>query len=182
MPTSTDLNQDEFHKFILIADAVGKGYERYLQRWLGSRFAWILPLASRTKGAVGEKLVSGWLVAQGCQVSRSKYSDCDRIVDGLKIEIKFSTEWETGIFKFQQLRDQDYEFVFCLGMSPNAIYAWLIPKEVAWKYSSFQHGGKKGKDTKWFSFAVNTPPSWMADYGGGLEDVSRILRQRTARS
>lgn len=56
--------------------------------WIGSPFAWILQQPSRTKGAIAEKLVAGWCATKG-------------------FEIKFSTMWKNGIYKFQQIREQN---------------------------------------------------------------------------
>ena len=31
-------------------------------------------------------------------------------------------------YKFQQLRDQNYEFAICLGISPFSAHCWVLPK------------------------------------------------------
>ena len=107
-------NRDpEFDLLASIAATLKNDYirEGVADPWLGSPFAWILSgPSSRQKGAIGEQLVAGWCAAKGLDVVRSKNSDADRIIGGRKIEIKFSTLWQTGVYKFQQLRDQDYEY------------------------------------------------------------------------
>ena len=131
------------------------------------------------QGRVGrsvEKIVAQWLTSNECKVSRPSHSGCDRVVNGINMEIKFSTRWKNGGYTFQQLRDQDYSFVFCLGISPNDVHAWLIPKAIAWDHATPQHGGKIGKDTKWLSFPADSPPAWLAAYGGSLADVLKIVR------
>jgi len=80
-------------------------------------------------GVIGEKLVAGWLAAKDCDVMRSPDAEADRIINGKRAEIKFSTLW-AGFYKFQQLRDQNYEFVICLGVSPFDAHCWAIPKSV----------------------------------------------------
>jgi len=127
--------------------------------------------------AAAERIVDSWLTANGFAVSRAKHSGCDRIVNGINIEIKFSTLWKSGGYKFQQLRDQDYESVFCLGISPAQVHAWLIPKAVAWAHAIPQHGGSVGTDTKWLGFQADSPPSWMSEYGGTLASVLEVLRK-----
>ena len=86
--------------------------------WVGSPFAWIKTRPSRQVGKIGEQLVAGWLASRGFNVSRSGDSEADRVVEEKRIEIKFSTLWKGGGYKFQQLRDQDYDLVVCLGVSP----------------------------------------------------------------
>jgi hypothetical protein len=84
--------------------------------WAGSPFAWIRTRPSRQVGKIGEQLVAGWCAAKGLDVTRSSHSEADRVIAGRRVEIKFSTLWESGVYKFQQLRDQDYEFAVCLGI------------------------------------------------------------------
>jgi len=123
-------------------------------------------------------LVAGWCAAKGFDVVRSRSSQADRIVDGHRIEIKFSTLWKNGGYKFQQIRDQDYDYAFCLGVSPFDAHAWLIPKTILRQYvigHMGQHTGAGGSDTAWLGFPPNKPFDWMAPYGGRLSDVAQLL-------
>lgn len=146
--------------------------------WLGSPFRWILSVPSRTKGAIGESLVAGWCAAKGFDVVRSRSSQADRIIHGHRIEIKFSTRWKSGGYKFQQIRDQEYDFAFCLGVAPFDAQAWLLPKEVLHQYvigHMGQHTGASGADTAWLGFTATRPFDWMAPCGGTLGDVADLL-------
>lgn len=102
--------------------------------WAGSPFEWIKGRPSRQVGAIGEKLVAGWCAAKDFDVVRSPDSDADRIIHGYRVEVKFSTLWKGGGYKFQQVRDQRYEYLFCLGVAPFDANAWLIPKAVLFDY------------------------------------------------
>ena len=147
--------------------------------WAGSPFEWIRALpSSRTKGAVGEMLVAGWCAAKGFDVIRSPDSDADRVIEGYRIEIKFSTRWASGVYKFQQIRDQNYDYCFCLGVSPFDAHAWLLSKETLHEHvigHMGQHTGAKGADTAWLSVKVADPLDWLAASGGRLADVHRLL-------
>lgn len=121
----------------------------------GQSVWWIERRPSRQVGAIGEKLVAGWLAAKDFDVVRSPDSEADRLIDGHRIEIKFSTLWKNGGYKFQQLRDQNYEFAICLGIGPFSAHCWVLPKaEIMrrWKAGDgikSQHGGARGSDTAW---------------------------------
>lgn len=124
--------------------------------------------------------MAGWCAAKGFDVVRSPNSDADRIVDGNRIEIKLSTLWANGGYKFQQIRDQEYDYAFCLGLSPFDAHAWLLPKSVLREYvigHMGQHTGATGSDTAWLGFKASQAFSWMSPYGGRLRDVERLLRE-----
>lgn len=147
--------------------------------WATSPFGWILKLPSRTKGAIGEKLVAKWAESEGFDVRRSTNSDADRIINGHRIEVKMSTLWATGGFKFQQIREQEYDFCLCLGLLPQEAKAWLLPKSVLREHvigHTPQHTGSGGSDTFWLGFPAENPPSWMLPYGVSLGDIAGQLR------
>jgi hypothetical protein len=148
--------------------------------WIGSPFEWILHQPSRSKGAIGEKLVAGWCATKGFDVVRTGDSQADRIIEGHRVEIKFSTLWKSGGYKFQQIREQNYEYCLCLGIAPFSASAWLLPKDVLRQYvigHMGQHTGAAGADTAWLGFPADQPLPWMAPYGGSLSAVGDLIRK-----
>lgn len=168
-----------------LSQALQAQYQSENREWEGSPFAWIRSRPSRQVGAIGEKLVARWLAARGFDVTRSGDSDADRIVEGKRVEIKFSTLWANGGYKFQQLRDQSYDLVICLGVSPFDAHCWVIPKDDVvrlWKVEHripSQHGGQNGADTAWIGVPVVSPPDWLKAYGGSLSDAIFALSKIT---
>jgi hypothetical protein len=164
-----------------IAEQVRQHYPApEVDAWEGSPFGWIRSAASRRRGAIGEKLVAGWASANGFAVERSPDSEADRVIRGQRIEVKFSMLWETGIYKFQQVRDQDYAHLFCLGISPFEVHAWMVPKEVLREHVigvQGQHTGASGADTAWFSVLPAHPPAWLSPWGGTLEEAKVLLEE-----
>jgi hypothetical protein len=158
--------------------------------WDGSPFAWIKKRPSRQVGKIGESLVAGWLATKGLDVARAKGSEADLIITARKIrvEVKFSTLWKTGCYKFQQLRDQDYRFAICLGISPFDAHCWAIPKTVIldrWRKGdgiSSQHRGKAGSDTAWLSVSPGEEPTWLREHGGscsaGFQAITKLTRAK----
>ncbi len=156
------------------------------EMWKDSPFAWIRSRQSRQKGAIGEKLVSLWLESHGFDVARSSDSEADRLIEGKRVEIKFSTLWDGLIYKFQQLRDQNYDFAICIGISPFDAHCWVLEKEAILRHwhedertISPQHGGRQGTDTAWFSVDPEAVPAWLNGYGGSLEDGLRRISDLT---
>lgn len=148
--------------------------------WLDSPFAWIRTRQSRQRGKIGEQLVAGWCAAKGLDVVAARGSEADRVIADRRVEIKFSTLWETGIYKFQQVRDQAYDFAICLGISPFDAHCWIISKEVLRQYvigHMGQHTGRGATDTDWLSVNPKSPPEWLQACGGGLSDAMRLFNQ-----
>ncbi len=167
-----------------INDEIRQQYSSRRQRWLGSPFEWIISLPSRTVGAVAEQIVHVFLERNGFIVKMpSKSSDYDRLVQShfsmraIRLEIKFSMLWEDGMYVFQQIRNQDYDYIFCLGISPQEAHAWLLPKQVALQNAPPQHGGKKGTDTRWLHINPREVPNWLIPYGGSLDEVLSEFRR-----
>ena len=155
--------------------------------WIGSPFAWIKTRPSRQIGVIGEKLVSGWLATKGFDVVRSPDSQADRIINGDRAEVKFSTLWKGGFYKFQQLRDQNYKFVVCLGISPFEAHCWVIPKTTImqqWGKGNgleSQHGGQAGTDTAWLTVRPGHEPAWLSARGGKLAVAANQVAAITGR-
>lgn len=152
--------------------------------WNGSPFNWIRVRASKSKGAIGEKLVAGYFACKGFDVTRSPDSQADRIIAGRRAEIKMSTLWKNGSYKFQQLRNQNYKFAVCLGIGPFDAHCWILPKEVIFKRwrtgeISSQHGGAAGNDTAWLSVSPGEVPEWLHEWGGRLSDAVRLVARIT---
>ena len=98
--------------------------------WSGSPFAWIKTRPSRQVGSIGEQLVAGWCAAKGLDVTRTGDTEADRVIAGRRVEIKFSTLWESGDYVFQQIRDQRYDIALLLGLSPFEASCWVVPKTI----------------------------------------------------
>ena len=117
----------------------------------------------------------------GLQVTRPKDSEADLVISGRRFEIKGSTLWEAGMYKFQQVRRQNYDALICLGLSPFDAHCWIISKAevlVRWDTREIQpqHGGSSGRDTAWLDINPNAPPEWLVGLGGSLSEAKRILR------
>lgn len=147
--------------------------------WAGSPFAWIRTQASRRRGRIGEQLIAGWCAAKGLDVIGSRDQESDRIINRRRVEIKFSTLWGTGVYKFQQLRHQNYEYAVCLGIAPFDAACWVLSKKILRSHvlgHTPQHAGRSGKDTFWLSVKAEEPPSWLRDCGGTLAAAYEIIR------
>lgn len=176
---NTAIKDPEVQLLAAVAATLKEDYVREgaVDPWANSPFAWIRTMSSRRIGKIGEQLVSGWCAAKGFDVTRSPDSDADRIIGGRRMEIKFSTLWESGSYTFQQIRNQNYEYAICLGLSPFDAGCWVIPKSVLLERLPHQHGGVAGTDTRWLQFSADSPPSWLSDFGGSLSAAYRTMEK-----
>jgi len=138
--------------------------------WQRSPWGWYVELPSTTRGAAGEKLAAELLVAAGFTVEPRVSVGHDLVVNGAKIEVKTSSLWSgCRYYGFSQLRDQDYDLLFLLGISPHMLHAWAVPKEVALRHAFRQHNGAAGQEVRWLKYIYpDQPPAWIAPYGGDL--------------
>ena len=131
----------------------------------------------KVKGAAAEKIIDLFFSNQGYSVSRSKDSNYDRLIQDKKIEIKFSTEWDNDLgYVFQQIRNQDYDYIVCLGVMPSDAHLWVIPKDkyiTEWENGinvKSQHGGATSSETSWFRVIMGKSDDWLKHYGGTIEE------------
>lgn len=149
--------------------------------WEGSPFAWIRTRPSRQRGKIGEQLVAGWCAAKEFNVLVTGDAEADRVINGKRVEIKFSTLWGMGGYKFQ-LRNQNYQHVICLGLAPFNAHCWVIPKSVLMDPKrrsgvTGQHAGRAGVDTAWLSVSATSPHDWLSEYGGTLAQAFQVLKR-----
>jgi hypothetical protein len=152
--------------------------------WQGSPFEWVLRLPPGSKGKLGKQLVYQWCALKGLAVDRSPDSEADMLINGHRVEVKFSTLWKSGIYKFQQLRDQNYEYSVCLGISPFDAHCWVVSKTVLKQHvigHLGQHTGSSGQETAWFPVNPNNPPDWLLPCGGTLEKAFSVLKSLSHR-
>lgn len=175
------IRSSDVQELAAIAAALKTDYSRSGPNpWTGSPFAWIRTLSSRRRGKVGEQTLSGYLAARNFTVGPSTSPAADRIVNGKLVEVKFSTLWETGVYKFQQIRNQEYDLMICLGISPFNAHCWVMPKATLRRhvFGKFgQHSGKGASETSWISLVPARPPAWMRPLGGTLRSAVQVLRR-----
>ena len=155
--------------------------------WNGSPFRWILDLAPATKGKMFERLINGYLTQVGFATRKSPDREADLVVRDRRIEIKGSTLWrDNHSYWFEQLRDQDYDFAVCLGISPFDAHCWAIPKYILMngvgelKGLTPQHGGRRATDTAALRVYPRNVQPWLSPYGGTLNQAAQVLESLTS--
>ena len=151
--------------------------------WDGSLFAPFRQISSsRTKGAKGELMAAQLMTSLGHKVPYNckgkpkktlpfiKSTDYDIEVDGYKVEVKTSTAWnETdNDFRFQQIRNQDYDRIIFQGLNNNNAKVWWATKNDVAKHlfgnnEYRQHGGKNGGQELYWVGAIDGVPKWFRD-------------------
>lgn len=170
--------QDPIQDFQLLASA-----SSYLKldlepgegEWDDSPFAWILDLPPAAKGKLGRHLIFTWCASKGLSVDYAPDKDATLLINGLRVATKFSTLWSGGIYKFQQIRDLDYEFLICLGISPMEAHCWILNKADVLKHAKVQHKGAKEGSEYWISINPFIPPEWIIKSGGSMEEASAMI-------
>lgn len=164
--------------------------QQYLQKiadddafWAGSPFDWIRRLPSRTRGAIVRTLAES-IFEQNGYAPQHRPNSFE--IDGTNIISRSSMIWETGDWKFQQVRDTNFDFLFCLGLLPHSASAWLMPKSELYLADgsltdrpgwAIQHGGQTGTEDAWLNVDPTNVQPWLNQFGGDVSHMSHILSQ-----
>jgi hypothetical protein len=168
----------DFRLLAAAADYIKSEFPSTNDAWDQSPFRWILSIPSASKGKLGKRLVTQWCALKGLPVESSPDPEADMLINKHRAEVKFSTLWKVGIYKFQQFRNQNYEYAVCLGISPQEAHCWVVSKKLLIDNvigHTGQHTGSSGKDTAWLTVKPHEPPSWMTGCGGTLDQAYQVL-------
>jgi hypothetical protein len=150
-----------------------------IQDWEGSPFEWILAVPPGTRGKVGRQLVAAWAKKSGFPVRMvTEDKQLYLQIGGQLVQVKMSTLWKSGIYRFQQIRDKDYDYCLCLGISPRDVHVWLLPKEALDLHvigQLGQHTGADSLETYWFDAGPGAVQPWLEPYGNQLSDAREQL-------
>ena len=147
----------EFAQAEVVALQGLRGTLRQVAEWPPeSPLSFVLMLAPRTRGKLGEMLLDYFATQCGLQTSAAESVAYDRRVGAARCEVKFSTEDPP---RFQQVRDprkadgsSGYDYLVCISGRPHGLVYWLIPSATL---GTLMDGGQitvqhAMSDTKWF--------------------------------
>ena len=163
----------EFLMLAATASYIQKDLEEISDLWKGSPFEWVLQLPARKKGKLGRQLILPWLASKGIIVEPTKDSSETLLIKGNLVATKFSTMWTKGFYRFQQIRNEGYDYVICLGISPFEAHCWIFSREHAIENATQQH---KGAKEYWMHIDPKNPPPWTQGCGGTLNEAYEIIK------
>ena len=143
--------------------------------------SFVLMLAPRTRGKLGEELLERLSRSAGLAVGPATSVAFDKTVSGRRHEVKFSTEDPP---RFQQVRDPreaggslKYDYLTCISARPEGLVYWLLP---ALDVGSLMDAGvitvqHAMSDTKWFR-PVRMGRDEFAKYRLHADDFVAALR------
>jgi hypothetical protein len=146
-----------------------------------SPLSFVLMLASRTRGKLGEMLVDGIARRAGLSTAKPSSIDYDRQIGSSRCEIKFSTEDPP---RFQQVRDprlesgeRKYDCLICVSGRPHGLVYWIIPASAVGALMdeeaiTVQHAMS---NTKWF-LPSRTDSDAFSAFRSTYEDFVEALR------
>jgi hypothetical protein len=161
-----------------------QGSLRQIAEWPPeSPVSFVLMLASRTRGKLGEGLLERFAAQAGLQTGKADSVAYDVLVGSGRCEVKFSTEDPP---RFQQVRDPrlddgklKYDYLVCISARPHALVYWLLPAADVGElmddgYITIQHAMS---DTKWFLPSRTETDSFSEfryEYAGLLETLKSL--------
>jgi hypothetical protein len=167
------ISADEFKNYAVVQDIFKENIDDY---YSGSVFQPLKQLSSKKKGKYFESIFEEYCVGKGKKVDKPLNSDHDRIVDGLKVEVKGSFIWSGSTnFRWQQIRPaQDYDIMVFIAVYHSSIEFYSATKDTVTKYVQVQnekgewihnqHGGKRVNSGTFFLDGVPEDYTWMKKY------------------
>jgi hypothetical protein len=144
----------------------------HVRHWpQSSPFAWMIPLPPVSKGRAGQIMVAELMQANGYSVTKAKGIAQSLAVTKGVVKVKVCLEWDTGAFVFEQIEDDNYDFLAMLGLRHHDAFFWLCSKPVALTNSAAQHK----RPSRWVVFQPTAPPAWLAPHGGHIGNTAATL-------
>lgn len=162
-----------------------RGTLRQVAEWPpDSPLSFVLMLAPRTRGKLGELLLKRLAEDAGLPTSKAESVAYDIRIGTVRCEVKFSTEDPA---RFQQVRDPreidalKYDYLVSISGRPHGLVYWLMPARVVGDLMdqgqiTVQHAMS---DTKWF-FAARTGLDAFSNFRYVYEDFVRALADLAA--
>ena len=171
-PIEEEVNKPDFEMLASLAMYIRNDLEEQNEVWEGSPFGWVTQLPAAKKGKLGRNLIASWCVAKGLTISYPNDKKANLIINNYRIATKFSTLWSEGNYTFQQIRNDGYDYLICLGISPTEAHCWIFNRDYIIEKAKPQHIGSD------FFFSINpeNPPEWAYIGGGKLDEVYSILK------
>lgn len=162
----------DFMMLAATASYLQKDLEEQSDLWKNSPFEWMLELSAAKKGKLARRLVASWCQSKGLSVDfEQDKGQVFIIVNGKKAVVKMSTRWADGKYKFQQIRDNGYDIVICIGISPFEAHCWVFERQYIIKYATPQH-----KSEYWIAINPSKPEDWAKNCGGTLDQAYLVLK------
>ena len=157
------------------------------KNWIDSDFALVKEILNpKIRGeamvALALKLIgkSGYSMDSD---SKHKKTQTAKINNKL-IQIKTSSLWQGGFYKFQQIRPTDnFDLLFCFGVSPRDAHCWIIERSLIITDCSllmedleglkYQHANEKV--TGWLQIAHLKNIGWLNPSDGKLDKALEVL-------
>lgn len=167
------ISADQFKTYSALQNILNENAVDY---YAGSVFYPLKQLSSKKKGKYFESIFEEYCVSKGKVVQKPLNSDHDRIVDGLKVEVKGSFLWSNiHRFRWQQIRPaQDYDIMVFIAVYYSKIHFGFATKDTVTKYVQVQnekgewihnqHGGKRVNSGTFFLDGVPSDYTWMNEY------------------
>lgn len=141
--------------------------------WANSQFAPLRNLRSVPKSRAVRDVAGHWLTSIGIPATPYDASGNTALLlpEERVVAVKCSTRWREGSYHFQHLRDWGFQAALLLGISPQEMHAWLVPRDELLAHAVMQ----RGHHARMLIFHAERVPGWLRRYGGTLPEAAAIL-------
>lgn len=145
--------------------------------WSNSPFEWISSLSAGSKSKIIKQLLDRWLIAHHIPFENSPELPGGRWIDGHLVQIKTSMLWKSGIYRFQQIKSNDCNYFWLVGLSPDQVNLWVVPRaELECNLTRAQHKLDGVVESYMLEISPERVPEWLEPFGGSLDQCLIKLR------
>ncbi|MCP4139403.1 MAG: site-specific DNA-methyltransferase [Chloroflexi bacterium] len=146
---------ENFRKLASSASVLENKFKSQDVPWENSPFEWQHYLAPNQKEVVGKELMLSWLESEEIMLKKEKVS------------LKFSTLSAEGNYEFENILEDDHEYLLCFGISPFEAHAWVFERATLSTHAKENLISINPKNT----------PDWLKGKESSLESAIQILRK-----
>ncbi len=159
-------------QYLMLAASITHLQEAFEENnpWYNSPFEWVLDANRQQKSLIVSRLFETWCKHNGFSFEKLGDAEDLCIINGYQIAVKFCMLLDDGMYRFQPIRNDDYDYVLCIGISPEQAHGWVFEREAVIGKSIYSetsdqiHVNPKSLD------------AWLSDCGGSLGQTAQIFK------
>jgi hypothetical protein len=168
-PAPLDPDQAQAALAGLAADLSGD-FTEPADDWDDSPYLWLKQLPPVSRGRAAAALLHRWCQHLGIPATANPKAPTELSTPAGTVQVKSSTLWSAGEYRFQAVRPGHHTHLALLGISPHRAHLWVLPSGLALAHRDNVRG-----DAGWITLTPTRPAAWTHPYGPEPATAAALL-------